>query len=321
MIQSAANAIRFYWSWHHGRPRLIALGVRRRWVIGFALQWLVAPSAGCLPFFGGKGPPPRTPAAVERFAASASALGLPPSPPSLAEATRLLAGAVESLPNAPGAREGGKEIGAQAQAMQRDAADESGRARRSISLALQALRQMRKPPGSKRDRERALEDAQQALGVEDGYRAVARALVLFTGGRPGLLAGSSLAVLVARFSVEDDDMARRTGAQALRAVSEALRALHVDSGDLGRRAERLGSAAPLEYAPALRDALERAVGALRTYKANAAAFASLEAQAHDAVERIARDRPFELQRPAAQDALRLIADALTVASRSAAGDR
>jgi hypothetical protein len=205
--------------------------------------------------------------------------------------------------------------------MHGDGADDGRRARLSMSLALQALQEMRKPAGSKKDRERALQDVRQALGVRDGFHAVARALVIFTGGQPGLIAGAALPALVARFAVEDDDLARRTGAQAVFAVGEALRAHHVDAGDLSQRAERLASTAPLEYAPALRDALERAVEALRKVKANTAAFASLAAEAHDAVERIARDRPFELQRPATQDALRLIADALTVASRTAAGGR
>jgi hypothetical protein len=239
----------------------------------------------------------------------------------LAEVTRLLASAVESLPNAPGASDRGREITAQAQAMHGDAADDGRRARLSISLALDALQEMRKPAAAKKDRERALNDARQAVGVHQGYRAVAHALVIFTGGRPELTAGATLPALVARFAVEDDDMARRTGAQAVFAVGEALRALQVDAGDLSQRAERLASAAPLEYTLAFRDALERAVEALRKVKASTVAFASLAAEAQEAVERIARDRPFELQRPAAQDALRLIADALTVASRSVAGAR
>src|SRR5262249_42251120 len=99
------------------------------------------------------------------------------------------------------------------------------------------------------------------------------------------------------------------------------RARRTQAGDLDQHAERLARAAPLEYAPALRDALERVVDALGRLRVSAPAFAALLSQAHDAVQRIARDRPFELQRPAAQDALRLIADALTVASRIGAGDR
>ncbi len=295
--------------------------MKRLCLIGLALQWLVALAAGCLPFFGRKTAPPRTPAAVQRFASAADALGVPPSSPPLADVTRLLAGAVQSLPNAPGARELGQQIDTQAQAMHGDPADDERRAHLSMSLAVQAMEKMRKPAGSKHDRERALHDVREALGVHDGYRAVARALVAFAGGLPELPTGSALPALVARMAVEDDDMARRTGAQALFAVGEALRALGVDARDLSQRAERLANAASLEYASILRDGLERAVDALGKVKASGAAFAALTGEAHAAVGRIARDRPFELQRPAAQDALRLIADALTIASRSAAGGR
>jgi hypothetical protein len=295
--------------------------VGRQLVIRRAVAWLVVLSAGCLPFFGAKREPPRTPAAVQRFASAADALGLPPSSPPLPEVTRLLGAAVESLPNAPGARERAQEIDGQAQSMRGDFAADSQRARLSLSLAVQGLQQMRKPSGSKKDRERALQEVRQALGVAEGYRAVARALQLFTGGPAGLAAGSALPALVARFSVEDDDMARRTGAQALFAISEALTALAVDAGDLRQRAERVAGAAPLEYARALREALTRAVAALRTAKATNAAFTALADQAREAVERIAPDRPFELQRAAAQDALRLIAAAITVLSEGVARGR
>jgi hypothetical protein len=71
----------------------------------------------------------------------------------------------------------------------------------------------------------------------------------------------------------------------------------------------------------LRDALDGAVEALGRLRRDAPAFDALQSRARDAVERIARDVPFELQRPAAQDALRLVADALTVAARSGAGGR
>jgi hypothetical protein len=274
---------------------------------------------GCLPFFGGKAPKPGTPAAVWRFAAAASQLGLPPSPPPLAEVTRLLAGAVESLPATPGGHERGQEIDAQARAMRGIPAEDEPRARQSLAAALHALEQMKKPAGSKKDRAHALEDVRQALGVGDSYRAVARALVLFTGSRLGLAAYGTLPALVARLSEEDDDTARRTGAQAVFAVGEALRALHGDAGDLSDRAEKLAHAAPLEYAPALHDALERAVAGLRRLDVHAPGFTELAKEAEEAVGRVARPRPFELQRAAAQDALRLITDALTVARSSSGG--
>jgi hypothetical protein len=277
--------------------------------------------SGCLPFFGSKGAPQRTPLAVERFAAAASELGLPPSPPPIDEATRMLADAVESLRNAPGAHERAQEINAQAQAMHAGGADHAEHARHSLELALGALQQMKKPAGSKKERERALNAVRNAVGVADGYRALARAMVLFSGGRDGLPAGATLRALVARLSVEDDDIARRTIAEIVRAIADELRALRLDAGNLDERAEKLTGAAPLEYAPALRDALDRAVTALRKYKAGTPAFATLAAEAHDAVQRITRDRPFELQRAATQDALRLISDTLTVASPTTTGGR
>lgn len=295
--------------------------VQRRSSMGcgaLALAWLCA---GCLPFFGGKREPPRTPAAVQRFAAAAAALGIPPSSPPLSEATRLLAGAVESLPNAPGAGELGRQIDAHAQAMHGDAAADDAAARRSVELALQALEKMRKPAGGKRARKRALADVRRPAGVPDTYRVLADALVLFTGGPTVLASGVALPALVARFAVEDDAAARRTGAQAVHAIATELQRRGVRSGDLAGRAERLARAAPLDYAPALRDALERAADALDRLDVRAPAFQTLRRQAREAVQRIARDRPFELQRPAVQDALRLIADALTAASRTAAGGR
>jgi hypothetical protein len=261
---------------------------------------LLVLSTGCLLFLGNKAEPPRTPAAVQRFAAAALSLGIPPSPAPLPETTRLLAFAVESLPNAPGARDRGREIEGQAQAMH---ADDAGAARRSVELALTGLGLMRKPAGSKSERERAVAAVRRAVGVTDSYQALAHALVLFTGGPAELASGASLSALVARFAVEDDQGARRAGAQAVLALADELR----DAGGLRKRAERLAQAEPLGYAPELRDALEHAVGALGKLRAG-------PAWAPEAVQRIARDRPFELQRPAAQDAFRLVADALTVAA-------
>jgi hypothetical protein len=242
---------------------------------------------------------------------------VPPSPPQLPEVTQLLADAVESLPRARSAHEQALQIASQAKAMRGEGIDEAPHARASIDLTITALQQMKKPSGSKKDRERALQAVRSAVGVHDAYRALARALVLHSGGQPGLAEGATLRALVARLSVENDDTARRTAAQALFAVADALRALRIDPGDLGKRAEKLTTTAPLDYAPALRDALERAVTALRRYKTSEPAFAALASDANDAVQRFQRDRPFELQRSVAQDALRLIGDALTVASPKA----
>jgi hypothetical protein len=148
-----------------------------------------------------------------------------------------------------------------------------------------------------------------------------RTFLLFTGGRSVLAFGAELPQLVARFAVEDDDAARRTGAQALYALARQLQALGANPHDLSERADKLTRAAPLDYAPQLREALERAVDAIGTLHPANPATDSLIAQAREAVQRIARDRPFELQRPAVQDALRLISDALIVAARSGACGR
>jgi hypothetical protein len=287
--------------------------VRRGWPSRLTLPSLLVLFAGCLPFFGNKGEPPRTSLAIQRFATYASELGLPPTPPPLSQVTHVLADAVESLPRAPGAHEHAQKIAAHAHAMQGAPREDEAQARASVDLALEALQQMKKPSGSKKDRVGALEAVHEAVGVYDGYRALARALVLFSGGQPGLAVGSTLRALVARISVENDDIARRSIAEALYAIADQLRALHLNPGDLRQQAERLVSAAPLDYAPRLHDALARAVAALSPHR-GPSAFATLAAEAHDAVERVARDRPFELQRSATQDALRLISDALTVAA-------
>src|SRR5262249_15592276 len=92
-------------------------------------------------------------------------------------------------------RAGGAERG-------RGAGDEEA-ARRSVSLALQALGRMKHPAGSKKDRERAVAEVQQSTGVEDSYRALGRTFLFFTGGRSGLAFGAELPQLVARLAVED----------------------------------------------------------------------------------------------------------------------
>jgi hypothetical protein len=298
--------------------------VRRRSGIGPIVEWLALLSAGCLPFFGGKTPPPRTPEIVERFAAATGALGIPPSPPPRAEVTRLLGNAVQSLPRAHGARGLGQQIDAEAQAMHGGAA-ELEPARRSLALALDAIDLMKKPAGSTKDREAALKEARLAVAgatpatIDDAFRSVARALVLVTGGQGNGPSGAELPALVARMALADSELARRTGGQAVYAIAGALSGLGRNAGELRKRADRLANAAELDYAPLLKEALALAVDVLGKLDGKSPAFERLRAEARDAVERIATDRPFELQRPVVQDALRLIADALTIARSAAAG--
>ncbi|MCU1281679.1 MAG: hypothetical protein JWM53_5225 [bacterium] len=294
--------------------------------------------AGCLPFFGSKPEPPRMPAMVERFAAEASALGIEPTPPSLPAVTRTLGHAVEALPWTAKAGELGSQIAAEAQAMEKDgAAKEVEHARRSLTLALQAADAVKKAPGSQAERERALAAARQAVeslavgspadasqpAVEGAYRAVARALLAVCGGGGSAASDHPLGALVARFAVEDSDQARRTGAQLVFAMASAFDGLPARpskiarlTAELRKHAQRLADAATLDYAAQLKEALTIAVDALAVVE-RAQRFSALEAlraEGRTAVSRINAERPFELQRPAAQDAVRLLTDALTVAA-------
>jgi hypothetical protein len=288
---------------------------------------------GCIPFLHSKPEPPRMPAMVERFAAEASALGIEPAQPTLPAVTRTLGHAVEALPWTKNGAELGAQIGAEAQAMEKDgAAEEVEHARRSLSLELEAADAVKQTAGSQAERERALLGARQSVeslavssrpAVEDAYRAVARALLAVCGG--GGLASTSnpLADLVARFAVEDADAARRTGAQLAFAMASTLDELpaapHKNAqraAELRKHAQRLADAGTLDYSAQLKEALTIAVDALTAVERaqRFSALAALRAEARAAVGRINADRPFELQRAAAQDAVRLLADALTVAA-------
>ena len=274
------------------------------------------------------------PAMVERFASEASALGLAPAQPELPAVTRTLGHAVESLPWTQIAGDRGAKIAAEAQAMENDGADkEAEHARRSLTLALEAADAVKKAPGSQAERQRALGAARQAVeslapdaprsAVEDAYRAVARALLAVCGGGGSATTDHPLEGLVARFAVEDADQARSTGAQLTYAMARALdelpqRPAKVASlaGKLRAEAQKLADAPTLDYSAQLKKALTLAVEALAAVvqRERSGALETLRAEARDAVHRINSDRPFELQRPAAQDAIRLLADALTVAA-------
>jgi hypothetical protein len=266
---------------------------------------------------------------VQRFAAEASQLDRPPSSPRLSDVTHVLARAVESLPHSPPARQLAQQIEAEARAMEGDTASVE-HAKKSATLALQAVEGMVTPSGSKSERQRVLDQAHEAVSnlgagaatgawraaVDEAYLGVARAMLIATGG--GAMPDRDLPGLVARLSIEDTDEARLTGAQILYAMAGAFEALqhtgHTD--DLRKQADELASAEPLDYSPRLKAALGIAVEALRSVEKRAPrpVLASLRAQAQAAVERISPQRPFALQRAAVQDAMRIIADALTVAT-------
>jgi hypothetical protein len=262
-----------------------------------------------------------------------------PSPPRLADLTHTLARAVESLPRLRQAHELGQQIDAEAQAMETQgaAAQEAEHARRSLTLALQAIEGMRKAAGTPAERKRALDEAHQAIdaiepasrsgdsraAIENAYRAVARLMLLVVGGQHGVAArGSDLGALVTRFALQDAEQACRTGAQILYAMAGAFDALPSPSlkvrrlaAELRSRADRLAQATALDYPAQLKEALAVAESAIAAVE-KAQRFSALETlrtQAHTAIAGISAERPFELQRPAVQDAFRLLADALTVA--------
>jgi hypothetical protein len=87
------------------------------------------------------------------------------------------------------------------------------------------------------------------------------------------------------------------------------------AAELRTHAQRLADAATLEYSAQLKEALTIAVDALAALERvpPSPALDSLRTEGRAAVGRINAERPFELQRPAAQDAVRLLTDALTVA--------
>lgn len=275
---------------------------------------------------------------VQQFADETTALGVAPSPPRLADVTRTLARAVEALPRMRQAHELGQQIDAEAQAMETSSgADEAAHARRSLTLALQALEGSNKAKDSAAERQRALDEAhratdalgaasrsdESAAAIENAYRAVGRAMLVVSGQHGVAARGSDVAALVTRFAAQDGDQACRTGAQIVYAMGGAFDALPSPpakvrrlAGELRSRADRLAQATALDYPAQLKEALAVAEDALAAIdKAQGlSALKILRTQVHAAIAAISAERPFELQRPAVQDAFRLLADALTVAA-------
>jgi hypothetical protein len=295
-----------------------------RWAwVGLAL-----PLVGCvIPFVHSRREQPQPPEAVRRFSAQAQALGRFPGPPELPDVTRSMSAAIEALPEVTGGEQLAREVRRRAEAMRLTEPPEAeALARASVSVALEALRRARSS-AAQADRDQAVERARQAIQkIEPGQRAtldrayqeVARAMIVVSGGRTGAAPGSELSQLVARFAVEEPDDARRTGAHAIAALAGALERLPhppAHAGDtakeLRKRAERLATASALDYSGQLKDALSLAVGALDRAALPLAARRLLD-EAHAAVEALRADRPFDLQRAAAQEPLRLVADAITV---------
>ena len=209
--------------------------------------------------------------------------------------------------------------------------DDARRATDALGAPLEASRA---PLANDAQREAARSHEPAPSGPRDrliaAYRAVARVLSLVTGGEDSVAAGSALSALVSRFATEDADQARRTGSQAIYAMADAFASLpsvpskvkHL-ADELRERADSLARAGSLDYAAQLKGALSLAADALSLVDKSVgkssgrrapSALAPLTSEAQMAIDSIISERPFELQRPAAQDALRLVTDGITVAA-------
>lgn len=296
------------------------------------LVGLVVTLSGCvIPLVHNRPEKAHSPDAVQRFSAQAQALTRAPGAPSLPDVTRSMSVAIEALPDVQDGDRMASEVRKQAEAMRRRGPSETDAlARASLNAALEAVRRAH-PKVPQSDKDQAVAVARQAIEkidpaeratVDAAYREVASAMVVVTGGSKGAATGSELSQLVARFADEQPDDARRTGAQAIAAMSDALLRLPLPpeharrtAHELRKRAERLATASPLEYAGQLKDALSLVVRSLAGVAAQPAERQLLD-EAKGAVDAIRVDRPLELQQAAAQDALRLVTDAMTVSVNS-----
>jgi hypothetical protein len=301
-----------------------------------ALPFAVLALTSCLrlPFVNNKPGPSYAPTVVDRFAAQARALGAAPGGASLPEVLGTLADAVESLPGVTRAPELAARIRVQAKATEGlGAGAAAARTRPALAAAMEALDATRST-AKKSERERALAAARAKVAASsDGSPAavaaaldeLARAMIVLTSGRPAPEFDASLGALVRRMATEEPDEARRTGAIVILALSRELRALPQPprkvqglARGLDKRADRVSTAEPLDYAERLREALEAAVSALAAAPLSPAAARLLD-EARRSVAAIRPDRPFELQRAVVQDGLRCLADAMALAAAPATG--
>jgi hypothetical protein len=130
-----------------------------------------------------------------------------------------------------------------------------------------------------------------------------------------------LDALIARFAAAELDDARGLGAEVVVKLLESAHAL-TRPGDqpqleaLRRHTAQLAAAGPLDYAGELKQALARVVASLDQSDLSSGSRGLLD-EAHRAIEAIRIDRPFDLQRAIAQDAVRILADAIVVARPAA----
>jgi hypothetical protein len=284
-----------------------------------------------IPFVRSHREPPHTPEAVQRFSDAAQALRSAPGTPSLPEVTHAMSAAIEALPDVKDGDQLALQVSKQADAMAQQGPDGADAlARTSLETALEAVGRC-KSSLSQADHAKTVEVARKAIEkIEPGQRAtvdvafveVANAMVVVSGGRAAAATNNELSQLVSRFAGEEPDSARRTGAQAISAMGEALQRLPRAPDDarrttkeLQKRAAELANAAPLDYSGQLKNALSLAVRSLDRSIASPAEQRLLD-DAQVAVDAIRADRPLELQQAAAQDALRLVSDAITVSATS-----
>jgi hypothetical protein len=270
---------------------------------------------------------PQTPEAVQRFSAQAQALTRTPGAPDLANVTRSMSAAIEALPDVEGGDQLALEVRKQADAMtQRGRNDMDALVRASLDTALEAVRRA-KSSVPQEERDKAVAVARQAIQkvqpgqrttIDIAYSEIARAMIVVTGGHSGTPTGSELSQLVARFAVEEPNDARRTGAQVIAAMGDALPHLphppeHAErtARELRKRADRLATAPPLDYSGQFKDALLLVIDSLDRAAMPPAERRLLD-QAQVAANVIRADRPLELQHAAAQEALRLVTDAITL---------
>jgi hypothetical protein len=286
---------------------------------------LVVPLFGCvLPFVHSHREKPHPPEAVNRFSAKAQALARTPGAPGLSEVTYSMAAAIDALPEVKGGDRLAMEVSQKAGVMIERPNEAGTLAKGSLDKALEAVRRA-KPTTSKGHQDQAVEvarravekiEADQPATIHLAYTEIARAMVVVTGGRAEAVNGDEISQLVARFAVEEPDDARRTGAQAIAAMGDALPSLpHLPehakhlAKELRKRAERLATASPLDYAGQLKDALSLVLGSFDRGGVSPDQRRRLD-EAKDAVAAIRDDRPLALQQAAAQAALKLVTDVL-----------
>jgi hypothetical protein len=124
--------------------------------------------------------------------------------------------------------------------------------------------------------------------------------------------------LVSHFAAQEPENARRTGAQVIAAMGQAIEKLPEPATRAGHtarklreQAEQLATASALDYAVQLKESLSLVLRSLERDSSPPTERRWLDA-ATAAVELIREDRPLALQHAAMADALRLVVDVITL---------